>query len=93
MHACWLAGTGPIAASIMVRVGASAQDATLREPHVQQIEMAGRTMTGFVRIIDGRKQPQGGPVEVRPTAGHHRDKAVMDEGRGGHRYGRAFGLG
>ena len=30
--------------------------------------------------IDGRKQPQGGPVEVRPTAGHHRDKAVMDEG-------------
>ena len=31
--------------------------------------------------IDGRKQPQGGPVKVRPTAGHNRDKAVMDEGR------------
>jgi hypothetical protein len=34
----------------MVRVGANAQDAALREPHVQPIEMAGRTMTGFVRV-------------------------------------------
>ena len=40
--------------------------------------------------IDGRKQPQGGLVEVRPTAGHHRDEAVMDEGRGGHRRRRAL---
>jgi hypothetical protein len=31
-------------------VGANAQDAALREPNVQPIEMAGRTMTGFVRI-------------------------------------------
>jgi hypothetical protein len=57
---------------------------------------SGRWMAGPAVVqtcIDGRKQPQGGPVEVRPTAGHHRDKAVMDEGRGGHRYGRAFGLG
>jgi hypothetical protein len=34
----------------MVRVGADAYDAALHEPHVQPIEMAGRTMTGFVRI-------------------------------------------
>ena len=34
----------------MVRVGANAHDAALREPHVQPIEMGGRTMTGFVRI-------------------------------------------
>ena len=43
--------------------------------------------------IDGREQPQGRPVEARPAAGHHCDEAVVDEGRGGHRHGRAFGLG
>ena len=43
---CSVSGRG----GLMVRVGANAQDAALREPHVQPIEMAGRTMTGFVRI-------------------------------------------
>jgi TfoX/Sxy family transcriptional regulator of competence genes len=46
-HMCWsVSGRG----GLMVRVGANAQDAALREPHVQPIKMAGRTMTGFVRI-------------------------------------------
>ena len=57
---------------------------------------SGRWVAGAAVVkacIDGRKQPQGGPVEVRPTAGHHGHEAVMDEGRGGHRHGRAFGLG
>jgi TfoX/Sxy family transcriptional regulator of competence genes len=43
---CSVSGRG----GLMVRVGPNAQDAALREPHVQPIEMAGRTMTGFVRI-------------------------------------------
>ena len=47
---CSVSGRG----GLMVRVGANAQDAALlREPHVQPIEMAGRTMTGFVRIGPG----------------------------------------
>jgi hypothetical protein len=44
---CSVSGRG----GLMVRVGADAYDAALREPHVQPIEMAGRTMTGFVRIV------------------------------------------
>jgi TfoX/Sxy family transcriptional regulator of competence genes len=43
---CSVSGRG----GLMVRAGASAQDRALREPHVQPIEMAGRTMTGFVRV-------------------------------------------
>ena len=35
---------------LMVRVEAIDQDAALTEPHVQSIEIAGRTMTGFARI-------------------------------------------
>ena len=48
-HMCWsVSGRG----GLMVRVGAHAQDAALREPHVQPIKMAGRAMTGFVRIAN-----------------------------------------
>jgi TfoX N-terminal domain len=43
---CSVSGRG----GLMGRVGANAQDAALRETHVQPIEMAGRIMTGFVRI-------------------------------------------
>jgi len=43
---CSVSGRG----GLMVRVGVRAQDAILREPHVQPIEMRGRTMTGFVRV-------------------------------------------
>ena len=43
---CSVSGRG----GLMVRVGADAEGSTLREPHVQPIEMAGRTMTGFVRV-------------------------------------------
>src|SRR5262249_9517690 len=43
---CSVSGRG----GLMVRVGSNAQDTALREPHVQPIEMAGRTMPGFVRI-------------------------------------------
>ena len=52
---CSVSGRG----ALMVRVGANAQDAALREPHVQPIEMAGRIMTGFVRIA-----PEGYQTEA-----------------------------
>ncbi|WP_428673759.1 TfoX/Sxy family protein [Reyranella sp.] len=35
---------------LMVRVGADAQARVLKEPHVKPMTMAGRPMTGFVRI-------------------------------------------
>ena len=56
---CSVSGRG----GIMVRVGANAQDAALREPHVQPIEMAGRAMTGFVRIA-----PEGYNTEASLNA-------------------------
>ena len=52
---CSVSGRG----GLMVRVGANAQDAALCEPHVQPIEMAGRIMTGFVRIA-----PEGYQTEA-----------------------------
>ena len=52
---CSASGRG----GLMVRVGADAEGSTLREPHVQPIEMAGRTMTGFVRIA-----PEGYQTEA-----------------------------
>ncbi|MBV8137678.1 MAG: TfoX/Sxy family protein [Deltaproteobacteria bacterium] len=36
---------------LLVRVGAQAQEPMLGDPHVRPMEMAGRTMTGFVRVI------------------------------------------
>jgi hypothetical protein len=36
---------------LLVRVGAEAQEPMLRDPHVRPMEMAGRTMTGFVRVM------------------------------------------
>src|SRR5277367_2350851 len=60
---CSVSGRG----GLMVRVGANAQDAALREPHVQPIEMAGRAMTGFVRIA-----PEGYHTEVSFKAWLHR---------------------
>jgi TfoX N-terminal domain len=56
---CSVSGRG----GLMVRVGTNAQDAALREPHVQPIEIAGRTMTGFVRIA-----PEGYHTEASLTA-------------------------
>jgi hypothetical protein len=35
---------------ILVRVGPEAQARVLKEPHVQPMRMAGRSMTGFVRV-------------------------------------------
>jgi TfoX/Sxy family transcriptional regulator of competence genes len=52
---CSVSGRG----GLMVRVGADAQDLMLSGPHVQPIEMAGRTMTGFVRVA-----PEGYQTEV-----------------------------
>jgi TfoX/Sxy family transcriptional regulator of competence genes len=52
---CSVSGRG----GLMVRVGVEAQDATLREPHVQPLEMAGRTMAGFVRVA-----PEGYQTEA-----------------------------
>ena len=36
---------------ILVRVGAAAQARALKEPHVKAVTMAGRSMTGFVRVM------------------------------------------
>lgn len=36
---------------ILVRVGPEAQAAALKEPHVQPMRMAGRSMAGFVRVM------------------------------------------
>jgi TfoX/Sxy family transcriptional regulator of competence genes len=47
-HMCVVAsGRG----GLMVRVGAEAQTRALKEPHVKPLSMAGRTMTGFVRVM------------------------------------------
>jgi TfoX/Sxy family transcriptional regulator of competence genes len=52
---CSVSGGG----GLMVRVGADAYDAALGAPHAQPIEMAGRSMTGFVRIA-----PEGYQTEA-----------------------------
>jgi len=36
---------------ILVRVGPAAQARVTKEPHVQPMKMAGRTMNGFVRVM------------------------------------------
>ncbi len=36
---------------ILVRVGPEAQAGALKEPHVQPMRMAGRSMAGFVRVM------------------------------------------
>jgi hypothetical protein len=36
---------------ILVRVGPDAQARALKEPHVKAVAMAGRSMTGFVRVM------------------------------------------
>ena len=36
---------------ILVRVGAEAQPRVLKDPHVQPMRMAGRSMAGFVRVM------------------------------------------
>ena len=47
-HMCVVAsGRG----GLMVRVGPDAQASALKEPHVKPLTMAGRTMTGFVRVM------------------------------------------
>src|SRR5262245_34807421 len=43
---CSVSGRG----GLLVRVGADAYEQMLAEPHVQPMEMRGRTMTGFVRM-------------------------------------------
>ena len=43
---CSVSGRG----GLLVRVGAQAHERMLGEPHVQPVEMRGRTMTGFVRV-------------------------------------------
>jgi TfoX/Sxy family transcriptional regulator of competence genes len=43
---CSVSGKG----GLLVRVGSDAHPLMLAEPHVQPMEMRGRTMTGFVRV-------------------------------------------
>jgi TfoX N-terminal domain len=44
---CSVSGKG----GLLVRVGADAHPLMLGEPHVQPMEMRGRIMTGFVRVM------------------------------------------
>ena len=43
---CSVSGRG----GLLVRVGAETRERMLAEPHVQPVEMRGRTMSGFVRV-------------------------------------------
>lgn len=43
---CSVSGRG----GLLVRVAAADRERMLREPHVEPMEMRGRTMTGFVRV-------------------------------------------
>ncbi|HUK06744.1 MAG TPA: TfoX/Sxy family protein [Stellaceae bacterium] len=43
---CSVSGRG----GLLIRVGAAVREVILREPHVRPMEMAGRTMSGFVRV-------------------------------------------
>jgi hypothetical protein len=44
---CSVSGRG----DLLIRVGAGAFALMLGKPHVRPMEMAGRTMTGFVRVV------------------------------------------
>jgi TfoX/Sxy family transcriptional regulator of competence genes len=53
---CSVSGKG----GILVRVGAAAHERMLGEPHVRPVEMAGRTVAGFVRVdADGYQTDAG----------------------------------
>src|SRR6478735_4387281 len=43
---CAISGRG----GLLVRVGPDAHPSMLREPHVAEVEMRGRPMTGYVRV-------------------------------------------
>src|SRR5689334_25252052 len=45
---------------ILVRVGPEAQARALKEPHVQPMRMAGRSMAGFVRVMPDGYQTAAG---------------------------------
>ena len=53
---CSVSGKG----GLLVRIGSNAHPLMLAEPHVQPMEMGGRTMTGFVRVApDGYRTEAG----------------------------------
>ena len=53
---CAASGRG----GLLVRVGPDAPSALFREPHVSRVEMAGRAMTGYVRVApDGYRTASG----------------------------------
>jgi len=56
---CSVSGRG----GLLIRILPNTQEQTLREPHVQPVEMRGRTMTGFVRVA-----PEGYRTEEALTA-------------------------
>jgi len=60
---CSVSGRG----GLLIRIPADRQELTLREPHVQPVEMRGRTMTGFVRVA-----PAGYRTDAALTAWVHR---------------------
>src|SRR5215467_7974264 len=56
---CSVSGRG----GLLIRIRPDTQEQTLREPHVQPVEMRGRTMTGFVRVA-----PEGYRTDAALTA-------------------------
>lgn len=56
---CSVSGRG----GLLIRIRPNTQEQTLREPHVQPVEMRGRAMTGFVRVA-----PEGYRTELALTA-------------------------
>jgi TfoX/Sxy family transcriptional regulator of competence genes len=53
---CAVSGRG----GLLVRVGPDAPSTVSKEPHASQVEMRGRTMTGFVRVApDGYRTASG----------------------------------
>ena len=60
---CSVSGRG----GLLIRIRPDTQEQTLREPHVQPVEMRGKTMTGFVRVA-----PDGYRTEAALTGWVHR---------------------
>jgi TfoX/Sxy family transcriptional regulator of competence genes len=60
---CSVSGRG----GLLIRIRPDTQERMLREPHVQPVEMRGRTMTGFVRVA-----PEAYRTEAALTAWVHR---------------------
>ena len=83
---CSVSGRG----GLLVRVGAEAHEQVMAEPHVQPMEMGGRTMSGFVRVAtEGYRTGAALRKWVeRGVAAAHRAKASAAKPRGARKRSR-----